>query len=312
MSRLSFDTSEALIYDPVPMNRNATRTTLYALGFKQIDSVGSMEAFRSRIRKRPPDLVLCEAQPDSEVCDAVRSLRHGTAGYNPFIVVIVTAWDSIDSLVQRVLDCGADDLLLRPFSTAMLESRIKTHVERRKGFIVTTEYVGPDRRREANRSSSVDLFDPPNSLQMKARDHLAPEIVAQRLDLELKVALDILHSEKLRRDSFQICVLWRLLQLQTPGTIGPEAAKLRDLTHSVENRCRELEISHTADWCQSILAGLDGINAGVDRSASLHLLGHAALSLNQLFSPEKSTGEHLAEIDAAVAVIRARDVAMAS
>jgi DNA-binding response OmpR family regulator len=311
MPRLSFETSEALIYDPVPMNRNATRTALYALGFKQIDSAGSTEAFRSRIRKRPPDIVLCEAQPDTEVCEAIRSLRFGNAGFNPFIVVIVTAWDSVEGLVQRVLNCGANDLLLRPFSTAMLEQRIRTHVERRKGFIVTTEYVGPDRRKDANRPSDADLFDPPNSLQMKARDHLAPEVVAQRLDSELKVALDILHSERLRRDCFQICVLWRLLQSQTPGNLGPEAARLRELTRSVENRCQELEIRHTGEWCQSILAGLEGLAAGVDRSAALHLLGHAALSLNQLFSPEKSTGEHLAEIDATVALIRARDMAMA-
>ena len=45
----------------------------------------------------------------------------------------------------------------------------------------------------------------------------------------------------------------------------------------------------------------------MDRNASMHLLGHAALSLNQVFTPEKSSTDHLAEIDSTVAIIRARE-----
>jgi hypothetical protein len=45
----------------------------------------------------------------------------------------------------------------------------------------------------------------------------------------------------------------------------------------------------------------------------MHLLGHAALSLNQLFSPEKSMNEHLSQIDTIVAVMHARtETAVAS
>ena len=35
MSKLSFDTCDVLIYDPVPSNRAATRAALYALGFRR-------------------------------------------------------------------------------------------------------------------------------------------------------------------------------------------------------------------------------------------------------------------------------------
>lgn len=309
MSRLFFETAEALIYDPVPMNRNATRTALYALGFRQIETVGTLEAFTSLVSKRPPDIAVCEAQPDRDVCHAIQQLRVGATGHNPFIVVIVTAWDNSNGLVTRVIDSGADDLMLRPFSTLTLGARIKTHVERRKGFVITTDYVGPDRRNDSNRPSNVELLQPPNSLQMKARDRLSPEAVAQKLDADLKVARDILHSEKLRRDAFQICVLWRLIQAQPPASSAKsaEVAKIKDLTRSVESRCHELKVEHAAEWCESIVAAVEGIEHGVDRNASLHLLGHAALSLNQLFSPEKSTTDHLTQIDATVAVIHARD-----
>jgi hypothetical protein len=36
-------------------------------------------------------------------------------------------------------------------------------------------------------------------------------------------------------------------------------------------------------------------------------LGHAALSLHQLFYPEKTTADQMSEIDATVALIKARN-----
>ncbi len=72
MSRLSFDTAETLVYDPVSANRNATRASLYTLGFRRIETVGSIEAFVECVRRRPPDLALCEAQgTDAELCDTI-------------------------------------------------------------------------------------------------------------------------------------------------------------------------------------------------------------------------------------------------
>ena len=68
---------------------------------------------------------------------------------------IVTAWLNDQGLIGRVIDFGADDLLLRPFSATLLESRIRVHAERRKDFVTTSDYVGPDRRRDQARTSNV-------------------------------------------------------------------------------------------------------------------------------------------------------------
>ena len=133
----------------------------------------------------------------------IQQLRQGTAGYNPFIVIIVTAWEKNSALINRVVSSGADDLLLRPFSTGVLGQRIEAHVDRRKGFVITTEYVGPDRRRDSNRPSDIELFEPPNSLKMKAKDRLSTDEIARKLDAELKTAREKLNTEKLRRDSFR-------------------------------------------------------------------------------------------------------------
>ncbi|MBN9554102.1 MAG: hypothetical protein J0H61_05400, partial [Alphaproteobacteria bacterium] len=191
------------------------------------------------IQRQTPDIVLGEAQGAAdELCQAIQQLRQGAAGYNPFIVIIVTAWEKSSALINKVVNSGADDLLLRPFSTALLGTRIEAHIERRKGFVITTDYVGPDRRRDSGRAGDCDMFDPPNSLKMKAKDKLSADVIAKKLDAELQVARERLAGEKLRRDSFQVCVLWRLLQDQ-PGDSPQFAAdllKLSNLTHAIERR----------------------------------------------------------------------------
>ena len=315
MARLNYETTETLVYDPVAANRTATRAALYTLGFRRIETVATLDAFTDAIRRRPPDLALCESQgADGHLCRLIQELRQGAAGFNPFIVIIVTAWEKSGALVTRVVNSGADDLLLRPFSTTLLGQRIETHVERRKGFVVTSDYVGPDRRKDMARPSNVELFDPPNSLKMKAKDRLSAEETTLRLDAELRAARDLLNSEKLRRDAFQICILWRLMQEHMPGAKSyvQELAKIANLSKGVARRCRDTDFESSVDWCDSILAAVEGLEAGVDRNASMHLLGHAALSLNHVFHPEKTTTDILTEIDATVAIIRARNMSAAA
>src|SRR5215469_10535421 len=146
MIRLAFETADTLVYDPVAANRTATRSALFSLGFRRVETVGTLDAFSTFVRNQPPDLAICEAQgAEEELCSIVQSLRQGELGNNPFIVVIVTAWEKNQPLVQRIVSSGADDLILRPYSTAQLGQRIEAHADRRKGFVITTEYVGPDR-----------------------------------------------------------------------------------------------------------------------------------------------------------------------
>src|ERR1700742_655883 len=314
MSRLSYDSVDVLIYDPVPSNRTATRATLYALGFRRTETVSTIDAFVESVQKNPPDIALCEAMgATEELCATIQQLRQGGAGYNPFIVIIVTAWEKTTGLINKVVSSGADDLILRPFSTALLGARIESHIERRKGFVITTDYVGPDRRKDSARPSNVELFEPPNSLKMKAKDKLPNDVIARRLETELKGAREKLTSEKLRRDSFQVCILWRLVQdaAIVAGQTSPDLVKLQALAKSIEVRSAGTEFQSAVEWCQSVMAAAEGLALGVDRNASMHLLGHSALSLHQVFHPEKTAADQLSEIDATVALIRARTQAEA-
>src|SRR5258707_1107960 len=95
-----------------------------------------------RLRNRAPDLLLGEvAGSENETCALVQSIRQGTLADNPFMVIIVTTWRRDGTIVGQVLNSGADDLVARPVSTTSLGERIRLLVERRKGFVVTMDYI---------------------------------------------------------------------------------------------------------------------------------------------------------------------------
>lgn len=314
MEKLIYETCSAVIHDPIGPHRNATRTALYALGFRQVETVPTLEGFNDAIWRTTPDLAICEAQgADVELCEMIQNIRQGNIGHtNPFLVVIVTAWEKTHSLVQRVLNSGADDLILRPLTVNTLSQRIDTHALRRKNFVITHDYVGPDRRSDPRRSSNVPPFVPPNSLKMKALDGLTISDVQVRLNKDLRAARDTLHTQKLRRDVFQICVLWRLLQGPDETTHAANQAKLFALTQAVIKRSRMAGFETAREWCDSIQAAAEGLQFGVDRNASMHLLGHAALNLNHLLDPEMSKSDHLRAVDQMVEVIRIRAASVAN
>ncbi len=52
MSRLNYESTETLIFDPVAANRTATRAALYTLGFRRIETVPSLDGFVDGIRRK--------------------------------------------------------------------------------------------------------------------------------------------------------------------------------------------------------------------------------------------------------------------
>ena len=81
MGRLSFDSVDVLIYDPVSSNRTATRSAMYSLGFRKTETVSTLQDFVQAVQTCPPDIALCEAQGAAdELCDVIQQLRQGSAG----------------------------------------------------------------------------------------------------------------------------------------------------------------------------------------------------------------------------------------
>lgn len=307
--KLSYAGVEALLLDPLVANRSMGRAAHTNLGFRSIETVATVQEFADALRRRPRNLVFCECrESDTRVCDMIQSLRQDATAYNPFVVIIATAWERTSGLVSRVVNSGADDLLLRPFSAEQLDRHIEAQVERRKGFVVTSDYVGPDRRGSTHRELNVIPFHPPNSLKLGIMETAKLEAARQQFDVDLRAARDWLNAEKLRCDALQICVLFRLMEGNVADLAGRPAklSKMAALVGAVERRVPSSQAESAGVLCQSLLAALDGLATRARGLDSISLPRQTALDLLHLFHPELSKAELFGRIEAIVALIRAR------
>jgi DNA-binding response OmpR family regulator len=75
------------------------------------------------------------------------------------------------------LDAGADHVIAGPISPQQVMDRIEAMVHRRKSFVVTAEYFGPDRRLMARPDGSARMVEVPNSLRDKALGNFDPKVL---------------------------------------------------------------------------------------------------------------------------------------
>ena len=140
-------------------------------------------------------------------------MRAGDVGKNPFVVIMATAWKRSDEIIREAIDAGVDDLLIQPLSSDRVIDRIGYQVRARKQFIVTTDYIGPDRRndvqREQDTKDGFEAMDVPNTLRDKEQAGTGSEKKESAEESRAKVEKakrDII-DERLRRLGFQMSFL---------------------------------------------------------------------------------------------------------
>ena len=304
-----YETAETLVYDPVAANRNATRASLHALGFRNVDGAASLDLLADRLRGRSPDLLIAEvAGSEAETCSLIQSVRQGTLGENPFVVVIMTTWRRDGTIVGQVLNSGADDLVARPVSTANLGERVRLLSERRKSFVVTCDYIGPDRRRDP-RGSGNECLEVPNPLKFKANDSVAEDEAMRRLAEAEQSGKDKINLEKLRRDAVQLCLQWKMLDQRTPAArdFCDILARIERIAAEMLRRAVAANQEGVVEWCESLAESAKTIGQVMevakkkgtpgDYKAPLGLLGHAAMALGQMFAPGETAPAQLVELD---------------
>ena len=101
-------------------------------------------------------MLICGTEfPDGDACGKfIAAIRHSEIGANPFIPVIATTWDPTPELVRKIIDSGADDLVVKPISVGHLLERVQSLVYKRKPFVVLTFWP----RREALAPTAAPWF----------------------------------------------------------------------------------------------------------------------------------------------------------
>ena len=242
--------------DPQSNLLGTIRDTMNYEGFRGIANFGSLQNIRSALNVDSPDALVLGAEfEDGSVFSTINELRHNESGKNPFVPVIVTCWEPDRNLVERVANSGADALLAKPFAPKQLIERIECLAKRRKPFVVTSERIGPDRRKDSSRESEIPLIDVPNTLRAKVQGvHVNPVALQQEIDATLAEV----NEQKLLRHAFQIGFLVGVVQpTYDTGKLGESVFEEVDLlmavARDVERRMRGTHYEHVSELCQTLI-----------------------------------------------------------
>lgn len=307
-----YDLANALVCDPVAANRMASRNALFGMGFRNIEMIGSCDDLRQWLGDNDTDLLVIEASENvDEACRVMQEIRQGNTGRNPFLIIIATTWQTSGEIVRGVVSAGADDLLVRPFSVKQVADRIRTHVDARKGFVVTSDYIGPDRRRDSQRPSDAQLITVPNSLKLRAAEGLPAQAAAALAARAIEKSRSLVNLEKMRRSAFQIGVLADFLKEAAKTGASPEmrhadVERVRALNEELSRRAGESGFEGLNDLCSTVTNVAKSVEDGKEQEKNAIVLSQLAIAMQVILTPDRTDLDHEEELKRVLAKVRAR------
>ena len=169
--KLMFDGIRVSVGEPEEQSRKVIKEILQDRGVRKFLNPGSLDEVRHSFLTRQFDLLICEVTIDGGgVFDLIRAIRHQEIGDNPFVPIILMTSSPSEELIREVLASGPDDLITKPLSAGKLTERIVRLATNRKPFIVTAEYVGPNRRGDPRQGTQkAELMEVPNVLEWNVK-----------------------------------------------------------------------------------------------------------------------------------------------
>jgi CheY-like chemotaxis protein len=295
-----------LIYDPVRGNMLLTRAVLHGIGFRKIEGFTSRRELMRRLKDIEVAALFIEAtEQHRQIVDLLRAHRLGETGVNPFIPIVATLWAGQADLVADLMNSGCDDVLLRPFSAAQAFNRVKSLVLARRSFVVTSDYVGPDRGKVSQNGMAPAQFDPPNAL----RDRVFS------INLDPVEQANILNAARRRVDQDRLSKLARRIAMaaevtiQAQGRGDPSSGFVVDLLESsaeLVRAAKRLDLEEVQD-ISSVLETVAARTAqpGPERVENALLTRQLSLALYVAYAADGGD-EFKAELEATLIKVRTR------
>jgi len=113
-----------LIEDDVDIRR-LVADALAAQGHDVESAAAALEGLQLTVKEKPDLVVMDLGLPDLDGTELLRMIR----AVSQVPIIVITARGA-DEVVVRTLDAGADDYLVKPFSVAQLEARVRALLRR--------------------------------------------------------------------------------------------------------------------------------------------------------------------------------------
>jgi len=244
-------------------------------GVSTFQEIYNTKDFEAAIIANETDLFVCDASlPTGELDKLMERVRNGWLGPNPFFNILVLIYDTTPESVKKYLNAGADSIIQIPFSKNQLLKHFMQVIDHRKPFVVTSDYIGPDRdRTKRPGEQKIPNIKVPNLISEKIYNSFKKE----NHNNEVLATMAIINEEKMSRHAFQVGWLAdKMVSIAENSTIPTKSNETRSKApeevarHFGESLLRTandmnlrivgLKDDHTKDLCISLLSAAEKIN----------------------------------------------------
>ena len=263
MKKVDYSTVSTLIAIDNQIVRRGVMDALKHAGFGKCAEAASQPAFQEALEKTSFDLIIMVSEFGGfPMAPMISQMRLGRATHHPFPIVMMLLAEGEKDYVRRVVDCGPDYILLMPVAPGPILARVEELAVRRRPFVVTFDYVGPDRRKEIRPGTEqLQQFVVPNPLAARVKG-----ATDQQLQHQVDLAKISLHN--LRMERYAVQLRWLANALTTifqQAEVDP--GKLPLFPERLKQIAAELPSLLSFDLTDQISALLGRIAAGADMLA---------------------------------------------
>ena len=282
--------------------RRLMQDALRGYSFREVRAFPGLGEFKNALAARVPlDLIIVDADlPDGDVFETIAQMRNGDLCYNPFVPVITLAWNTEGAVIGDAIDSGVDSIVAAPIAAGDVFKRILSIINDRKPFVVTSDYIGPDRRASIRRDASVPLIDVPNTLRAKA---LGRNVMMSDLIEQIEGVMADINDQRLVRQSYQVALTVELIigsfdqRMETPVFRG-HVQRLVDMTLEISHRIAGSRFEHAGELCINLMDVAISINENwrMPSPKDMELLKPLSDAILASFNPAKESADTAGEI----------------
>ena len=315
MSAQSYHSTRVLIGDFRPEDQisgapSALRPILNHMGFSQVSTSQDESGLEQSLMLSDADLVIFEHSADTSTnaFDVIHKLRHGTLGRDPFLPVLGFTGEVTEDVAKGAVGSGLDNLLTDQAGQKRFSAALENLVARRKPFVVTTDYIGPNRRSENSKreGQEIPLIPVPNALRCRVTGEPDP--------VSFAATMVLVQEQKVERHAAQIAWLTQRItevycetentnaalydkDRSGPGeTIVPHIKRLQMVAMDLALRLVNTRYAHQVFLCNSLLDVSRALakNPEAPRLRDVGLLAQLSLALQKAVRDGDSDDETLA------------------
>ena len=148
---MALENVSALILDDNAHMRGLVRVILASFGMRQIEEASDCNTALGAIAGGDIDIAFVDFKLGGldgiDFCKRIRLDPDSPNRYLP--IIMITAYSERRRVIDAI-NAGVDEFLVKPIRAVDVANRVNAVVERRRPFIQTPGYFGPERRRRAD------------------------------------------------------------------------------------------------------------------------------------------------------------------